>query len=101
VQEGLGLVNAEALAHGTAVVSTNVGGIPEVLDYGNCGYVVRASDPLELSKAIQECVHASATTAERIQNGRAFILDRFDQGKMFSELNKILQEVEVRNTASG
>jgi hypothetical protein len=71
------------------------------LDYGNCGYVVRASDPLELSKAIQECVHASATTAERIQNGRAFILDRFDQGKMFSELNKILREVEVRNTAFG
>jgi glycosyltransferase involved in cell wall biosynthesis len=92
-QEGLGLVNAEALVHGTAVVSTNVGGIPEVLDHGNCGFLVPHSDPRELAKAILQCISEPETTARKIQHGRTFVLDRFDLDRMFTTLDNILLDV--------
>lgn len=40
IYEPLGIVNLEAMACGTAVVATRVGGIPEVVDHGTTGLLV-------------------------------------------------------------
>jgi len=50
--EIFGLVFLEAMYHGTPIVSTNVGAIPEVLNYGEFGIIVKPMDPEKLAKGI-------------------------------------------------
>ncbi len=51
--EPFGLNVAEARAAGCAVVATDVGGIPEVLDGGEAGQLVPARDPRALADALR------------------------------------------------
>lgn len=50
--EGLGLVALEALACGTPVVATRVGGLPEIMPRPPCGHLVPAEDPHALARAM-------------------------------------------------
>ncbi len=43
-REALGVSNLEALSAGVPVISSNVGGIPEVLKDGDCGWMVNPGD---------------------------------------------------------
>jgi starch synthase len=52
VYEPLGIVNLEAMACGTAVVASRVGGIPEVVDGGVTGLLVPPQDPASLADAL-------------------------------------------------
>ena len=52
--EAFGLSIAEAREAGCAVVGTNVGGIPEVLEDGRSGILVPARDPVALGRVLVE-----------------------------------------------
>jgi starch synthase len=56
VYEPLGIVNLEAMACGTAVVASRVGGIPEVVDDGVTGLLVPPDDPAALAGALNALV---------------------------------------------
>jgi alpha-maltose-1-phosphate synthase len=55
--EPLGIVNLEAMACGTAVVASRVGGIPEVVVDGDTGLLVPPGDPAALADALNVLVH--------------------------------------------
>lgn len=76
VYEPLGIVNLEAMACGTAVVASDVGGIPEVVEHGRTGLLV-AYDPQDtaafeqgLAEAITTLLNAPARAAEMGRAGR-------------------------------
>jgi glycosyltransferase involved in cell wall biosynthesis len=52
VQEGLAIALIEAMALGKPAVVTRVGGLPEVVEDGEEGFVVPPSDPRALARAI-------------------------------------------------
>ena len=52
--EPFGLVAAEAMAAGTPVVASAVGGLPDVLDHGRAGILIPPGDPTALRRAVVE-----------------------------------------------
>ena len=63
--EGFGIVLLEAMAYGCPLVASAVGGIPEVLEQGNCGLLVEPENPLALAAAV-ETIHNNRMLAERL-----------------------------------
>jgi glycosyltransferase involved in cell wall biosynthesis len=52
LKEGMGSVLLDAMDHDLAVVASDVGGIPEVVNHGQTGILVPASNPAQLGQAI-------------------------------------------------
>ncbi len=52
-QEPFGLVNIEAMSTGLPVISTQVGGIPEIVVNGKTGFLVPPNDTHALVEAIE------------------------------------------------
>ena len=69
--EPLGIVNLEAMACGTAVVGSRVGGIPEVVADGETGLLVPPADPGALAEAMNLLVADQGLAAEMGLRGRA------------------------------
>jgi glycosyltransferase involved in cell wall biosynthesis len=64
--EAFGLVLLEAMAAGTPVVATAVGGVPEVLDGGAAGRLVPYGDPNALGNALRETIDDPTGTRQRV-----------------------------------
>jgi alpha-maltose-1-phosphate synthase len=69
--EPLGIVNLEAMACGTAVVGSRVGGVPEVVADGETGLLVPPGDPAALAAAVNALLADAALAAEMGRRGRA------------------------------
>lgn len=90
--EALGVANIEALAHGISVISSQVGGIPEVLDHGNNGWLVTPSDALSLAQALQQCIQYPDLRLQKAQNGRQFI-KKFSKDEMLFNFLAMLERL--------
>lgn len=75
--ELLGLSLLESMACGTPVVASSVGGIPEVLDDGETGFLVRPGDPDELGERIGELLDPSARWSRMSARGVEVVRERF------------------------
>ncbi len=88
VYEPLGIVNLEAMACGTAVVASAVGGIPEVVDDGETGILAAydESEPEVFERRLADAVNALAHTPELAETmgaaGRARAVAEFDWSKI-------------------
>ena len=96
VLEALGLANVEGIAHGISVVSTREGGIPEVLDNGENGWLCESGSPESLANAIRDCIEASPEERLKKQiHGRRFVEKNFDNTVSIKKLLTILESHSV------
>jgi starch synthase len=75
--EPLGIVNLEAMACGTAVVASGVGGIPEVVADGQTGLLVPPGAPAALAVALNTLIADQARAAAMGHAGRKRAVDEF------------------------
>ena len=89
--ESFGLTIIEAMAFGVPVITTDVGGMPEVLGGTNAGYVCAKDNPLELAIAIQNILGNSALASELGRNGRLAFESRFTSINMANSYRDLLR----------
>jgi glycosyltransferase involved in cell wall biosynthesis len=77
VSELLGLAGLEAMASGTPVVASRLGGLPEVVEHGVTGFLVEPGDIAELRARIAQIL-GDRRLAERLgRNARERVLETF------------------------
>jgi glycosyltransferase involved in cell wall biosynthesis len=97
--EGMPLTLLEALAYGVPVVSTDVGGIGEVLEDGRTGFLVPKGSAEALAARIVELLTNPARAAELAASGRAMVHERFPAEKMVKAVEAVYEEVLARRAA--
>ena len=77
VSELLGLVVLEAMASGTPVVASRLGGLAEVVQHGVTGFLVEPGNVAELHDRLAQILADPALAARLGANARDLVLDRF------------------------
>jgi len=90
--ENMPVVIMEAMALGRPVISTYVAGIPELVQPGQTGWLVPASDEGELAEAMHQCLIASATELERMgQKARRHVVEHHNSAKEAAKILKLFE----------
>ena len=99
VYEPLGIVNLEAMACGTAVVASDVGGIPEVVADQRTGLLVHydAGDTETFERGLADAVNALVADPERARafgaTGRQRCIDEFSWAQIAEQTLQIYRHV--------
>lgn len=89
--ESFGLSIIEAMAFGIPVVTTDVGGMPEVLADSHAGYVCSKDDPISFADAIKNILGNPSLASQLGRNGRQAFEQRFTAGTMAYNYRKLIE----------
>ncbi len=95
--EPFGLVIAESMACGRAVIAVQAGGAAEIIDDGVTALALRPGDSSHLAACIARLAIDPALRARLGQAARASAVERFDSRRLASELLPIYQRLALRH----
>ncbi len=83
---------AEARAAGCAIIVTDVGGSPEVVDFGEAGRIVPVSDPLAIAAELHGLMADPDGLADWQVRSRKGA-DRFTVGRMAADYDRLYRSI--------
>ncbi|HVI22266.1 MAG TPA: glycosyltransferase family 4 protein [Myxococcales bacterium] len=90
------LASLEAMATGLPVITTRVGGIPEIVDHGRSGFLVDPGDEQGLLRALRDLVESPELRARMGALGRRIVEERFDAARTTARLLDLLESLARR-----
>lgn len=91
--EGLGLALVEAMSMEVPVVSTNAGGIKNVVEHDVNGLLVRVGDVAGMANKVSDLFRDQQHRSRLVRAARETALQRFSMRRMVSELESLYLEV--------
>ncbi len=96
-----GVASIEAMATGLPVVTTAVGGVPDIVADGEQGYLIQPDDRAALASALERLVADAALRLAMGEHGRRTVLARFDSRQNALRLLDLMKEIAAGSTARG
>ena len=90
LNEGTSVSVIEALAAGVPVVSTNVGGMSDVLSKGEYGKLVPSEDASELAKAAIQVIGSSDNRSDNIKYR---IVEKYSVSRLCSDMDGLYRKL--------
>ena len=88
LREGLPMVLLEAMAAGCAIIASNVGGVPTIIEKNKNGILVPAANPNMLSEVIINLISDEAKRHSFIKISKS-VANKFSIDQMFREYEKL------------
>lgn len=90
--EPFGIANLEAMAAGKAVITTDAGGCPEVVQHKTTGIVVKAKNDAALAEAIVELINNKTLREEYGRAGHKLV-EEFTWDKIYQRYMRVYQNI--------
>jgi N-acetyl-alpha-D-glucosaminyl L-malate synthase BshA len=91
--ESFGLTALEAMACEVPVIATRVGGIPEVVEDGGCGYLFGVGDVDGMAEAAMRVLTEEGERERMGLRGREIAVSRFATGKIIPQYEQLYRKV--------
>jgi len=91
--ETFGLVNLEAMAHMKPVVSTNEGGIPDVIKDGENGFISESKNPESLAQCIGRLLDSKELRERMGKDGYLKLKEKFTEEQFEKNLFNIMNTI--------
>jgi len=99
VDEGLGLVAAEALLCETPVIAFRSGGLIDVIEHERTGILVTPGETSELAAALDRVLESPGAASAMARAGRDFALDKFSPANAAARYDDIYRKAIARHAA--
>jgi glycosyltransferase involved in cell wall biosynthesis len=98
--EGTPVTIIEALAAGRPVVATKVGGVPDVVDEGETGFLVRPHDTHALAERLEILAGDPVRRRAMGELGRARMLERYSVERLVDDVDALYRELLATTSAT-
>ena len=95
--EGTPNVLLEAMAAGLPVVATSVGGIPDIVQHGQTGFLVSGDDREALVQAVLKLIHDPDLRSNMGRRARAYVEETHSIRRLAENLSGLYEIAFARN----
>lgn len=93
--ENCSMTVIESLSMGTAVVASQIGGLPELLENGVTGWLFPPGNVTALSHVLRQAVGDLATAAQMGRNAQELSRERFNPARHLNDICRIYDELKI------
>ena len=93
LREGIPVAMLEAMAKGIPVVATNVGGVPEVIEDGREGLLVKAGDPEKLARSLAYLLDNETLRLQFGKKARKKVIQLFSTSRICAIYEEIYESL--------